>query len=168
MWFCREAMRNYLKERGDQTVLILHAKVAQKSYGNEKRWVMNFSCKYMYYNGLCVLYTVKAVRIIGEPIKVNTDFRSSSGWLIIKKTFVGLVFANCHRHCLHLVLTSFLSNRAQLRHIVYICDLISFESFDLWIHPYAGHWCPLLFSEMHQDAIITCISDYRKRWIFHI
>ncbi len=29
--------------------------------------------------------------------------------IIIKKTFVGLVFANCHRHCLHLVLTSFLS-----------------------------------------------------------
>ena len=47
----QEAMRKYLRELANnellnQTVIILHAKVAQKSYGNEKRYEIEIKCEW--------------------------------------------------------------------------------------------------------------------------
>ncbi|CAF3414428.1 unnamed protein product [Rotaria sp. Silwood1] len=114
----REIMAAYLSTRHHRTVTIHHAKVAQKSYGNEKRFFCPPPCVYLSGDGwnqdlehenLCIMIS------IGEPLYHNDNNGSPSGNITQSSEMQHLPFENGKRF--GAAKTLFISDSDKRKHI---------------------------------------------------
>jgi len=63
-------MRQYLREGGEQTLVIMHAKVAQKSYGSEKRSDATLSVSLQFINSQCLFQCSLIIEQL-QPVSIT-------------------------------------------------------------------------------------------------
>ncbi|CAF2576838.1 unnamed protein product [Rotaria sp. Silwood2] len=133
----REILAAYLSTRRHPTVTIYHAKVAQKSYGNEKRFFCPPPCVYLSGDGwnqdleqdkLCTMIG------IGEPLYHNDNNGSPSGNITQSSEMQHLPFENGKRF--GAAKTLFISDSDKRKHINLNVKMIYTNDFR--DNPYIG------------------------------
>jgi len=122
----KDAMERYLLDRNDLVLVILHAKVAQKSYGTEKRFFCPPPCVYLFGKG----WKLRQQQLLREGVtETNSQMSAFIGIGSADQDLQPLDLNNIKQYCA--AKTLFISDSDKRKHFMLMVRMFYNNGYDI-------------------------------------